>query len=88
MEAEMARFRVLSAVYVDGPAVGKVAAGRTVADSQSAALAGDVIWTGLNSNSLPAGFQPLDASATAMRTASRWANTPISATILGVDSIG
>ena len=84
----MARFRALSAVYVDGSAVGKVSAGRTVADSQANAQAGDVVWTGLNSQSLPAGWQPLDSSATAMRAGSRWADTPISATILGVDSIG
>jgi hypothetical protein len=84
----MARFRVLSAIYVDGSAVGKVAAGRTVASDQASAQPNDVVWVGLNSNSLPAGFQPLDASAQSMRAASQWANTPISATILGVDSIG
>jgi hypothetical protein len=84
----MARFRSTQSFYVDGAAVGKVQAGRTIADSQANAQPGDVVWVGLNSQSLPAGMVPLDSSATTMRNASQWANTPISATILGVDSIG
>jgi hypothetical protein len=82
----MARFKTQQASYCDAVGVGRVRAGRTVADSQSAALPGDVIWSGLNANSLPAGFAPLDAAADAMRAASRWAATPIATVILGVDS--
>jgi len=84
----MARFRVMSAFYADAVGVGRVSAGRVVADSQGNALAGDIVWNGLNAQSLPAGFMPLDASAQSMRSSSRWATTPISATILGVDSVG
>lgn len=83
----MARFRTMVSLYVDGPAVGRIRAGRTICDSQATAMPGDVIWSGLNSGSLPAGFVPLDAAATTMRNASQWASTPIPATILGVDSI-
>jgi len=84
----MARFRVMSAFYADAVGVGRVQAGRIVADSQGAAQPGDIVWSGLNAQSLPAGFVPLDSDAQAMRTGSRWAGTPIAATILGVDSVG
>jgi hypothetical protein len=83
----MARFRTTQSFYCDAVGVGRVRAGRTVADSQGAALPGDVVWTGLNSQSLPAGMQPLDGPASAMLTASRWAGVPVSATILGCDSV-
>jgi hypothetical protein len=83
----MARFRVQQAFYCDAVGVGRVRAGRTVADSQSAAQPGDIVWTGLNSQSLPQGCIPLDGSASAMLAASRWAGVPVSATILGADSI-
>ena len=81
----MARFRTMSAFYADALGVGRVRAGRTIADNVAIAQPGDVIWTGLNSTSLPAGFEPLDASATTMRNASKWSGLPFPATILGVD---
>lgn len=84
----MARFRTSAAFYSDAVGVGRVGAGRTVADSQANAVAGDVIWTGLTSASLPQGMIPLDGAATTMKAASPWANTPLSATILGADSVG
>ena len=84
----MARFRLTQSIYVDGAAVGHLRAGRIICDSQANALPGDVVWVGLNAQSLPAGSVPLDSSASAMLTGSRWANSPLSATILGVDSIG
>jgi hypothetical protein len=83
----MARFMTTSAFYVDGAAVGRVRAGRTVADSQANAMPNDVVWTGLNSQSLPQGMTPLDGSASSMRAASRWANTPIANVCLGGDSV-
>jgi hypothetical protein len=86
METSMARFKTTQAFYADAVGVGRVKAGRTIADSQSAAQPGDVIWTGLNSQSLPQGCIPLDSSATAMLSGSRWAGVPVSATILGGDS--
>lgn len=82
----MARFRTHAAFYADAVGVGRVRAGRTVADSQANAQAGDIVWSGLNSTSLPASFEPLDAGATTMRNASRWAGTAFAATILGADS--
>ena len=83
----MARFKLTASFYADAVGVGHVRAGRTVADSQANAVAGDVVWTGLNAQSLPAGFTPLDASADAMRTASRWAGTPVANVCHGVDSV-
>lgn len=84
----MARFRTVAAFYSDAVGVGKVSAGRTVADSQLAALPGDVVWTGLNSGSLPAQMVPLDPSAETMKAGSRWNGEVIAATILGVHSVG
>lgn len=83
----MARFKTTSAFYADAVGVGKVRAGRTVADSVANAQPGDVIWTGLNAQSLPAGFTPLDGAADTMKAASRWAGTPVANVCLGVDSV-
>jgi hypothetical protein len=63
----MARFKLVGSFYADAVGVGKVSAGRTVADSQANAQPGDVIWLGLNSNSLPQCFVPLDDAAYSMR---------------------
>jgi hypothetical protein len=83
----MARFRTVSAVYID--AMGLLSAGRTCADCQAYAQLGDVIWTGLTSTSLPQGFMPLDQPAIEMRSQSVWANTPLCGKVLsGSDSIG
>jgi hypothetical protein len=76
-----------SAFYADAVGVGRVRAGKTVADSAANALPGDTVWQGLNSQSLPAGFTPLDGAATSMRNASQWANTPIANVCLGGDSV-
>jgi hypothetical protein len=83
----MAGFKTTQAFYADAVGVGRVKAGRTICDSQASALAGDVVWPGLNSQSLPAGCIPLDSSATAMLSGSRWAGVPVSATILSSDSV-
>jgi hypothetical protein len=83
----MARFKTQQAFYADAVGVGRVRAGRTVADSQANALPGDVIWSGLNSQRLPAGFVPLDQAAIDMKAASVWANEPAATVILGVHSI-
>jgi hypothetical protein len=83
----MARFRTTQSFYCDAVGVGRVRAGRTVSDSQSAALPGDVVWSGLNSQSLPAGFIPLDGAASAMKAASMWAGEPAATVILGVHSV-
>jgi hypothetical protein len=83
----MARFRSTQSFYVDGAGVGRVRGGRTVADSQANAQPGDVVWTGLNSQNLPAGMIPLDGLASAMKAASMWANEPAATVILGVHSV-
>jgi hypothetical protein len=83
----VARFMTTSAFYADAVGVGRVRAGRCVADSVANALPGDIVWNGLNSQSLPAGFTPLDASASSMRNASQWAGTPIANVCLGSDSV-
>ena len=84
----MSRFRTTQSFYVDTAGVGKVRAGSTVADSQSVAVAGDVVWPGLNSQSLPPGFIPLDSGATAIKAASPFANEVIHCCITGSDSVG
>jgi hypothetical protein len=84
----MARFRTVSACYVDYGCIGKIRGGSTVADSQAAAQSGDVVWPQLNSGSLPPGFIPLDAGATAIKAASPLANEVIRCCIVGGDSIG
>ena len=83
----MARFRTTQSFYVDGAAVGKVRAGRVIVDNQANAQPGDIVWSALNSNSLPQGCVPLDAAASTMLAGSRWAGVPVSATILGADSV-
>jgi hypothetical protein len=86
----MARFRTVAAFYVDslsGGAAIRISAGRTVADSGANSSPGDIVWTGLNSQSLPQGLTPLDEAAVAMRAASRWGGTPLPDVSLGVDSV-
>jgi hypothetical protein len=83
----LARFRTTSAFYSDSIGVGRVGAGRTVCDSAANALPGDVIWDGLNAQSLPRGFSPLDESGMVMRAASLWKNDPIATVCHGADSI-
>ena len=80
----MARFQLTQAVIV-GPF--RWTAGDTVADSQANAQVGDHVWVGLNSATMVEGMTPLDASATSMRAASRWAGVPLRNAISGVDSI-
>ena len=83
---KIARF-MLQRAFVFGLQQVRVRAGRVLADSQANAQAGDAVWTGLNSATLPAGAVPLDASATTMWNASPWAGTAAQTVILGVDSV-
>jgi hypothetical protein len=64
-----------------------VAAGKTLADSAANAQPGDFVYTALNSGNVPAGAIALDASATSMLNASRWAGVAWGAPS-GVDSVG
>jgi hypothetical protein len=83
----MARFRTTSAFYADAVGVGRVSAGKTVADTQENSQLGDIVWIGLNSQSLPAGFTPLDGDAENMRAQSQWRNTPVANVCHGADSV-
>ena len=71
----MARFRLTRAVAVSPF---RFNAGQTVADSQVNAQPGDQIWPTLTAQTMIAGMQPLDASAT---------NEPAVNVITGLDSI-
>jgi len=68
----MARFKMQQAFHFQDK---RVKAGGTLADSLANAQSSDVVWTGLNSSTVPAGAVPIDASATTMFNASRWAGT-------------
>jgi hypothetical protein len=80
----MARFQVLEAFHFGDK---RVRAGKTIADSNANAQAGDAVWTGMNSNNIREFFIPLDASATTMKSASKYANAPAATSITGVMSV-
>jgi hypothetical protein len=61
-------------------------AGRTFADTQANALAGDVVLA-LTSANLPPQMNPLDASAIGMKNASALAGEVLRCTITGADSV-
>lgn len=71
----MARFGSTVAFVVGGK---KYKAGQTYADTVGNALAGDVVWVGMSSNTMSPGLIPIDAGATSMKGASTFAgiNTP------------
>jgi len=80
----MARFRLTQSLDLSNR---RIAAGRTICDSQGAALPGDEIWTGLNAGSMIPGMVPLDGSATTMKAASIYSSEPTPTQITGVNSI-
>ena len=80
----MARFQLTQTLVVGQ---NRLKAGRTIAGSAGAASPGDFVWTGLNSNTAHACMTPLDASATTMKAASRFASVVPASTITGVESI-
>lgn len=69
----MARMRLQQAAVINHV---KFKVGQTFADSTGAAQAGDVVWTGMNSQSWAPYMIDLDAGATTIKTGSRFANTP------------
>jgi hypothetical protein len=81
----MARFRMTYAFHYGSV---KVAAGKTLADSVANSQAGDDVWTGLVSATVPRGAVALDASATSMLSTSPWASVTAWGAPTGVDSIG
>jgi hypothetical protein len=60
----MARFGSTTAFVVGGK---KYKAGTTYADTAGNALAGDVVWVGMSTNTMSPGLIPLDGAATAMK---------------------
>jgi len=67
----MARMRLQQGAVINHK---KWPPGTTFADSGGAALAGDQVWTGLNSTSWAPYMIDLDAGATTIKNASRFAN--------------
>jgi hypothetical protein len=63
----MARFGSTVAFFVGGR---KYKAGQTYADTAGNALAGDVVWVGMSSQTMSPGLIPLDGPATTMKSAS------------------
>jgi hypothetical protein len=51
----MARYQLTKAIYSDAQGVGRVRAGRWIADSAASAQPGDVVWPGVTAAQLPAG---------------------------------
>ena len=80
----MARFVLLAAHFVGST---RLKAGRTIADTQGNAIAGDYVWLGLSSSNITPDMQPLDGGATTMKSGSQYANTPVRCTCTGVSSI-
>jgi hypothetical protein len=80
----MARFMLTRSFHFGST---HVRAGKTIADSQGNAQGSDIVWTGMTAATLPAGFEPLDASATTMKNASKWASRAADTWISGADSV-
>jgi len=68
----MARFKMPQAFHF---ADKRVKAGQVIVDTLANAQAGDVLYSAMSAATLPAGAVPLDAPATTMFNASRWAGT-------------
>jgi len=79
----MARMRLASAHVINNK---RWKIGTTFADSQGNAIAGDVVWTGMNSASWSPGMVDLDAGATTIKNGSRFSLSPAPSSD-GVNSI-
>lgn len=79
----MARFKLQQAFHF---ADKRVKAGGVIVDTLANAQAGDVVYSAMSAATLPAGVVALDASATTMLNASRWAGVSFGAPS-GRDSI-
>jgi hypothetical protein len=80
----MARFR-LAASHVFGRV--KLKAGSVIVDTVGNQQPGDFLWTPLSSTTLSSAVTPIDASATTMKAASRFAGMPDKTMITGAESI-
>jgi len=82
----MARFRSQGAFVVNHI---RYKAGTTFADTAGNAVAGDVVWAAVGSSTgMSPLLVPIDAAATTIKNASRFANDPVPCTITGTNSIG
>jgi hypothetical protein len=80
----MARFRLIRTHIINGIACGP---GSTVADSQSGAIPGDVVWEGFTPALISNAMVPLDPTAEWMVTQSPWPNGPSDPFAGGASSI-
>ena len=81
----LARFRLTQAIAT---AQVRYAAGDVVTDTLPLPAPADRHWPGLSSATMGPGMIPLDGAATAMKSASQFANEQIALTIQGVHSVG
>jgi hypothetical protein len=80
----MARFQSVGCFVIGSV---KYRAGTIFASDAGSAIGTDVVWPGgLDSSKMSPALVPLDGTATTMKGASRFANTPV-ATIDGANSI-
>jgi hypothetical protein len=84
----MARFRLAAAHELNVTNFGRrrLRAGTIICDGTSCNT-GDVIVSGLNSATVSPDMDALDAGATTIKNASKYASTPVRANSSGVDSI-
>ena len=80
----MARFQLQQALHVGQF---RYRAGSIIADSQANALSGDKVWTGLTSATMIPDMVALDASATAMKAGSKYANVTPRGWTTGAESV-
>jgi len=80
----MARVQLTAAMHIGAL---RYKAGSTLADSQANAVAGDGVWTGLNSTTWNPCMVPLDGPANTMKAASRYAGVAAPNAVSGRDSI-
>ena len=84
----MARFRLTAAHVMPGPPFPRRLRAGTIICDGTACSAGDVVWNGLNASNITNEMDPLDAAATTMKNASRYATTPVKNTwFTGADSV-
>jgi len=80
----MARFR-LQGTHIFGAY--RLKSGSVIVDTVGNAQPGDYVWTPLSSGTLSLEMVPIDASATSMKNASRFAGMQPRACISGAESI-
>lgn len=80
----MARVKLTAAMYIGST---RLHAGQTMADSTANALAGDFVWTGLNSATWIPAMTPLDGAANTMKAGSQYASVAAGTSCDGVSSV-